>query len=138
MKIDTRLFKYAGTSLHSSGEYKARFANSVETRPKILEKLGNTDTVLVELPTPMTKSEAIAYLQDTKPEGVNQDALVAKTVYIKAQYDKLNGPRRKRGRPAKAKAAVSESVDTLVTNIVANRFTGSQTDKYTYGAVAGQ
>ena len=118
MKIDNRLFKYAGTSVESDGSVKTRFANGAEARPKILERLGNTEIAMVELPEPMTKSDALAYLIENKPDGVNQAALTAKVAYIKAQYDKLTSPPRKRGRPAKVKPTVCETVDSLVNTIV--------------------
>jgi hypothetical protein len=119
MKIDNRLFKYAGTSHESDGTVKTRFANDSDNRPKILEKLGNTNLVLIALPEPMTKSDAILYLQKTQPEGVSQTALVAKASYIKAQYEKLTSPPRKRGRPAKVKTPLTEtSVDSIVNTIV--------------------
>ena len=79
--VDTKLFTVAGTSL-SNGSYKARFAQDVAGRVKMLERYGDTDVVLVELPNPMTKTDAIAFLQESKPEGVNLGALVAKETSI--------------------------------------------------------
>ena len=105
MKIDTRLFAYAGSSVDPDGSAKARFANDPEARPKVLQKQGHTNFVLVALPTPMTKLDAIKYLQDVKPEGVDQLALTAKAAYINAQNAKIEaakqGISKKRGRPAK-------------------------------------
>jgi len=109
MKIDTRLFSFAGSSADPTGVYKARFANDLNARPKVLQKEGHTNFVLVALPKPMTKLDAIVYLQKTKPAGVNQEALAAKAVYIKAQEAKIagvvNGTGKRRGRPAKVKVA---------------------------------
>jgi hypothetical protein len=103
MKIDTRTFTHAGSSADPNGSYKARFANGGEARPKVLAKLGHTNFVLVALPKPMTKLEAIAYLKEVKPEGVNLASLDAKETYVNTQIAKINGtfPKRKRGRPAK-------------------------------------
>jgi hypothetical protein len=75
--VDTKLFTVAGTSL-SNGSYKARFAQDVAGRVKMLERYGDTDVVLVELPNPMTKTDAIAFLQEAKPVGVNLEALASK------------------------------------------------------------
>ena len=50
------------------GTVKARFANDLVARIKILNKTGCTDINLVELPTPMTKIEALKYLQEL---GIN-------------------------------------------------------------------
>jgi len=54
-------FTVAGSS-SSNGTSKARFANDFATRIKILTNAGHTNIELVELPTPMTKSEAVEYL----------------------------------------------------------------------------
>jgi len=111
MKIDTRTFKFAGSSADPDGVYKARFANDLEARPKVMTKAGHTNFKLVELPTPMTKLDAIAYLTETAPEGVNLEALAAKKAYIEKQVAKLNGTAvsAKRGRPAKVKTAVEKT-----------------------------
>ena len=60
MATDKR-FAVAGTSTQA-GETKVRFANDM-MRIKILQKNGHTDINLVELPSEMTKSEAVAYLR---------------------------------------------------------------------------
>lgn len=60
MATDKR-FAVAGVSTQD-GETKVRFANDM-MRIKILQKNGHTDINLVELPSEMTKSEAIAYLR---------------------------------------------------------------------------
>jgi hypothetical protein len=104
MKIDTRTFKFAGSSAGPDGSYKARFANDPDARPKVMIKAGHTNFVLVPLPEPMTKLEAIAYLLEAKAEGVNLDSLTSKAAYINGQVAKLNGTvttGKKRGRPAK-------------------------------------
>jgi hypothetical protein len=70
---------------------------------------------LVTLPTPMTKLEAIAYLRENKPEGVDQNALDAKEQYINMQLAKINGTYvpRKRGRPAKKIAATTPETSVV-------------------------
>jgi hypothetical protein len=66
-----RKFDIAGFStLH--GKRKIRFANGkIETRSKVLERNDHTDIDLRQLPKPMTKSEAMAFLgvKDTDPEA---------------------------------------------------------------------
>lgn len=57
-----KLFTVAGTATHN-GVTKVRFANDLVARIKILTKAGATDINLVELPKPMTKLEALQYLQ---------------------------------------------------------------------------
>lgn len=57
-----KLFTVAGTATHN-GVTKARFANDLVARIKILNKAGATNINLIELPNPMTKLEALQYLQ---------------------------------------------------------------------------
>ena len=65
-----KLFTVAGTATQH-GVTKARFANDLVARIKILNKNGCTDINLVELPKPMTKLQALQYLQE---QGVTGDA----------------------------------------------------------------
>lgn len=53
-------FSHAGTS-RLNGSVKVRFANDA-LRVKVLEKNGHTEVDLMELPNPMTKEEAVAFL----------------------------------------------------------------------------
>ena len=65
-----KLFTVAGTATNADGTVKARFANDLVARIKILNKAGCTDINLVELPKAMTKLEALQYLQETQsPTG---------------------------------------------------------------------
>lgn len=57
-----KLFTVAGTATNADGTTKARFANDLVTRIKILNKAGCTNINLVELPEPMTKLDALQYL----------------------------------------------------------------------------
>ena len=66
-----KLFTVAGTATNADGTVKARFANDLVARIKILNKAGCTDINLVELPKAMTKLEALQYLQS---QGVTGDA----------------------------------------------------------------
>ena len=54
----------AGTAKNSDGTVKARFANDLVARIKILNKAGCTDINLVELPRAMTKLEALQHLTE--------------------------------------------------------------------------
>ncbi len=62
-KQDNKTFTVAGTARNPDGTVKARFANDLVARIKILNKAGCTDVNLVELPSPMTKVEALGHLQ---------------------------------------------------------------------------
>lgn len=66
-----KLFTVAGTATNADGTVKARFANDLVARIKILNKAGCTDINLIELPKAMTKLEALQHLQTL---GVTGDA----------------------------------------------------------------
>lgn len=59
-----KLFTIAGTAT-LDGVTKARFANDMVARVKILSKAGCSNINLVELPRPMTKLEALQFLQES-------------------------------------------------------------------------
>ena len=64
-----KLFTVAGTATNPDGTTKARFANDLVARIKILNKSGCTNINLIELSKPMTKLEALQYLQQTELTG---------------------------------------------------------------------
>jgi hypothetical protein len=108
-KQDDKLFTVAGTATNPDGTTKARFANDIVARIKILNKAGCTNVNLVELPRGMTKLEALAYLA-TLPEFQTGDAAyaIANRTADKARVVKRAEVRvtLKTGsaRPAKSKA----------------------------------
>ena len=53
-------YSHAGVS-KLNGEFKVRFANDA-LRVKVLAKNGHKDIDIVELKTPMTKEDAVAFL----------------------------------------------------------------------------
>ena len=66
-----KLFTVAGTATNPNGTTKARFANDLVARIKILNKAGCTGINLMELPSAMTKLQALQYLTE---QGVTGDA----------------------------------------------------------------
>ena len=58
--MTNKLFTVAGTS-NLNGSVKYRFATSMN-RAAVLKKCGHTDIKLVELPNPMSKEDAVAFL----------------------------------------------------------------------------
>ena len=69
-----KTFKVAGVSA-VKGNYKVRFANDM-SRVKVLIKTDHTDIELVELPSAMSKAEAVTFLKSTE--------LVNKPEYLQA------------------------------------------------------
>jgi hypothetical protein len=66
-----KTFTVVGTAKNADGTVKARFANDLVSRIKILNKAGCTDINLQELPHAMTKLEALQFLT---AQGVDGDA----------------------------------------------------------------
>jgi hypothetical protein len=62
--MTNKTFSVAGTATNPDGTTKARFANDLVARIKILNKAGCTNINLVELPHEMTKLEALQYLTE--------------------------------------------------------------------------
>jgi hypothetical protein len=91
-----KLFTVAGTATNADGTVKARFANDLVARIKILNKAGCTDINLVELPKAMTKLEALQYIQETQtPSGdagyAVANKLAEKTKIAKRGQVKMSG-----------------------------------------------
>ena len=91
-----KLFTVAGTATNADGTVKARFANDLVARIKILNKAGCTDINLVELPRAMTKLEALQYIQETQtPTGdagyAVANKLAEKTKIAKRDQVKISG-----------------------------------------------
>ena len=63
MSKTEKMFTVAGTATNPDGTTKARFANDLVARIKILTKAKCTNINLVELPQAMTKLEALQHLQ---------------------------------------------------------------------------
>jgi len=59
-----KMFTVAGTATNPDGTTKARFANDLVARIKILNKAKCTNINLIELPRAMTKLEALQYLTE--------------------------------------------------------------------------
>ncbi len=110
MSKTEKLFTVAGTATHN-GVTKARFANDLVARIKILNKAGATNINLVELPRAMTKLEALKYLSE---QGITEgDAgyavsakLAEKTKIAKKGEVKVAGVKASKVK-APAKKAVS-------------------------------
>lgn len=64
LMTNEKTFTVAGTAKNADGTVKARFANDLVARIKILNKAKCTDINLVELPQAMTKLEALKYLTE--------------------------------------------------------------------------
>jgi hypothetical protein len=62
--MTNKLFTVAGTATNADGTTKARFANDLVARIKILHKAGCSNINLIELPHAMNKLDALKYLTE--------------------------------------------------------------------------
>lgn len=104
------LFSHAGVS-KQNGEFKVRFANDA-LRVKVLAKNGHKDIDIVELKTPMTKEDAVAYLLSIDFANGNKAVQGA----LEAAADK-RGVTVKAPTKAPAKAKAKELTDAEVEDI---------------------
>lgn len=86
-------FAYAGVS-RLDGKMKVRFAND-QMRVKVLAKNGHTDIDIVQLKTPMSKEDAVAYLLSIDFDNGNAE--------VRAALEAEQGKREPKAPKAKAK-----------------------------------
>lgn len=91
------MFKVAGVSTHK-GVTKVRFANDLVSRIKLLNKAGHTDVQLVELPTAMSKGDAVKHLKTLDMYATAGEAIDASD----AKYNAVKVSKPKAAKPAKA------------------------------------
>ena len=116
---DSKLYTVAGTSIRDGvgpATYRFSAGSSAKTRAVVLGRVGHTEVDLRELPNPMTKADAIAYLvsqgvtavlpvsgRAAKPKLTPEQI---KAAAEKAKRDAKNAKRREQ-RAAKKAAAVA-------------------------------
>lgn len=104
-----KLFTVAGTATNPNGTTKARFANDLVARIKILNKAGCTDINLVELPQAMTKLEALQYLTEQGITSGDAGYAVANKLAEKTKLAK-KGEVKVAAKSLKAQAKKTEGV----------------------------
>ena len=104
MSATEKTFTVAGTAKNADGTVKARFANDLVARIKILNKAGCTDINLVELPREMTKLEALQYLTEQGITEGDAGYAVANKLAEKSKIAK-KGEVKVSAKGAKAKSA---------------------------------
>jgi hypothetical protein len=104
MSATEKTFTVAGTAKNADGTVKARFANDLVARVKILNKAGCTDINLVELPREMTKLEALQYLTEQGITEGDAGFAVANKLAEKAKIAKKGEVRVKATKATKAPA----------------------------------
>jgi len=108
MSATEKTFTVAGTAINADGTVKARFANDLVARIKILNKAGCTEINLVELPRAMTKMEALQHLQTMGITEGDAGYVVANKLAERAKVAKKGEVKvAATGVKAKAKATVT-------------------------------
>ena len=109
----SKTFSHAGVS-KLNGSFKVRFANDA-MRTKVLIKSGHTDIDLIELPSPMTKEDAVAYL-------LSIDFATKDTVRNEAVHEAILAELDKRGEtPVKAPKSVAPSMEGIKAKVEAKK-----------------
>lgn len=116
-----KLFTVAGTS-NLNGVVKFRFANDLKSRVAVLKRNGHTEINLIELPEPMVKADAIAFLeaQDDSAQDISDEvAAPAPEVTEEAIQQRIadicaNGrPRNAKGHFIKMDVLRQQVIETL-------------------------
>mgnify|MGYP007014884092 FL=1 len=113
MSATEKTFTVAGTAINADGTVKARFANDLVARIKILNKSGCTEINLVELPRAMTKMEALQHLQTLGVTEGDAGYVVANKLAERAKFAK-KGEVKVAAKGVKAKATKSVTAEQLV------------------------
>ena len=101
--MTNKLFTVAGTATNADGTTKARFANDLVARIKILHKAGCTNVNLIELPHAMTKLEALQYLQTQGITEGDAGFVVANKLAEKSKVAKKGEVKVKAEKPSLSK-----------------------------------
>jgi hypothetical protein len=113
MSATEKTFTVAGTAINADGTVKARFANDLVARIKILNKAGCTEINLVELPRAMTKMEALQHLQTLGITEGDAGYVVANKLAERAKVAK-KGEVKVVATGVKAKAKSTVTAEQLV------------------------
>jgi len=100
-----KTFTVAGTATNADGTAKARFANDLVARVKILNKSGCTNINLVELPRAMTKLEALQHLQTLGITDGEAGFAVANKLAEKSKFAKKGEVKVQASAGVKAKSS---------------------------------
>jgi hypothetical protein len=114
MSAIEKTFTVAGTAKNADGTVKARFANDLVARIKILNKAGCTDINLVELPREMTKLEALQYLTEQGITDGDAGYAVANKLAEKSKIAKKGEVKVKAVRASAPKAKSTVTAEDIL------------------------
>jgi hypothetical protein len=108
-----KTFTVAGTAKNPDGTVKARFANDLVARIKILNKSKCTDINLAELPRAMTKLEALQYLTEQGITEGDAGYAVATKLAEKAKVAKKGEVKVKAAKSPKTEVKATVTADAV-------------------------
>lgn len=107
----TKIYNAAGVSrVRDGAPLKLRMATDIEWRKFDLARGQHVDVVLVNLPEAMDKVQAVQFLQ-TAPEFADDAEAQAVFVAYLTTKGVIERPKKKRGRPAKAKVEAEAAAE---------------------------
>ena len=111
-----KTFNTVGVS-RQHGKIKIRMANDIEWRQFMLTKEGHVDILLVNLGEQLSKEEAVLRAMEL-PEFENHEEAQAVFHDYLVKAGVIEKPKKKRGRPAKAKAeAPADAAEDTTTTL---------------------
>jgi hypothetical protein len=108
--MNEKTFTVAGTATNADGTVKVRFANDLVARIKILNKNNCTNINLVELPSAMTKLQALQHLQSLGITAGDAGFAVANKISEKSKVAKKGEVKFQAAKTASATAPVTADV----------------------------
>jgi len=115
-------FSHAGVS-RLNGEFKVRFAND-SLRVKVLAKNGHKDIDIIELKSPMSKEDAVAFLLSIDFDNGNKEVRAA----LEAEVDKrstkpatVKAPKAKPAGSKSTKAKVKPTMEAIKAKVTAKK-----------------
>lgn len=113
--MTNKLFTVAGTATNADGTTKARFANDLVARIKILHKAGCTNVNLIELPHAMNKLDALKYLTEQGITDGDAGYAVANKLAEKSKVAKKGEVKVKAEKPSLEKIRARKPATKNVT-----------------------
>lgn len=107
----TKIYNAAGVSrVRADQPFKLRMATDIEWRKFDLARGQHVDVTLVTLPESMDKIQAVQFLQTAPEFAGNEEAQAVFTAYLMSK-GVIERPKKKRGRPAKAKVEAEAAAE---------------------------
>jgi hypothetical protein len=112
-------FSHAGVS-RLNGEFKVRFAND-SLRVKVLAKNGHKDIDIIELKSPMSKEDAVAFLLSINFDNGNKEVRAALEAEVDKRTAKPATVKAPKAKPAGSKAKAKPTMEAIKAKVTAKK-----------------